>query len=173
MKAPQVWINGEKMRYCQQCGHFENLDMFIGANRSCKMSLDRRSAIAHASKRKELRSAKSRDQEGNQELSASDNTSSDKGERSGWKDLDSTWGSPEEMMRTESSRRNVLASATHEPHPGQRGWPGDIPSAQRYSKGTYLPCGNRCTAVRLALRGDCLITRSPTGPSLPLINEGH
>ncbi|GLC76876.1 Squamosa promoter-binding-like protein [Pleodorina starrii] len=111
MKAPQVWINGEKKRYCQQCGHFESLDLFIGANRSCKMSLDRRSAIAQASKQKGGggRSARSRDQQvGREQSSASDNTSagSDRGDGAGAKD--STWGSPAEMMRSETDMRAGL-----------------------------------------------------------------
>ncbi|GFR44272.1 hypothetical protein Agub_g5477 [Astrephomene gubernaculifera] len=46
MKAPYVVIHGVKMRYCQQCGHFEDLECFGGANRSCKMSLERRSNMA-------------------------------------------------------------------------------------------------------------------------------
>ncbi|GIM07522.1 hypothetical protein Vretimale_11632 [Volvox reticuliferus] len=88
------------MRYCQQCGHFENLDQFVGSNRSCKMSLDRRSAIAQASKQKGGRSIRSRDQQVGREQSTNDNTSSDKGDASG-----SAWGSPAEIARTESGKR--------------------------------------------------------------------
>ncbi|GLI67695.1 hypothetical protein VaNZ11_011961 [Volvox africanus] len=102
MKASQVLINGEKMRYCQQCGRFENLDQFVGSNRSCKMSLDRRSAIAQASKQKGSRSIRSRDQQGGREQSTNDNTSSDKGDASG-----SAWGSPAEVVRTESGMRTA------------------------------------------------------------------
>ncbi|KAG2494543.1 hypothetical protein HYH03_007310 [Edaphochlamys debaryana] len=42
MKAPCIIASGNKIRYCQQCGHFEGLDLFLGNNRSCTASLDRR-----------------------------------------------------------------------------------------------------------------------------------
>ncbi|KAG2486761.1 hypothetical protein HYH03_014560 [Edaphochlamys debaryana] len=84
MKMPHISIGGAKLRYCQQCGHFENLDVFVGANRSCKMSLERRSAIALAARTKgkasgtsKKKSGEARDQARSREGQTS--TSSDDG----------------------------------------------------------------------------------------------
>ncbi|GFR44271.1 hypothetical protein Agub_g5476, partial [Astrephomene gubernaculifera] len=103
MKAPYVLIHGVKMRYCQQCGHFEELELFGGANRSCKMSLERRSNIAASKVKRGGRSTKARDQ---QDMVTSDNTT-DNGTNS------RTWGATTTETEAEADRRSQPESQAH------------------------------------------------------------